>query len=42
MLIKGAGLPFWGENELKEIDEIDNLRANAANAADAKKTVLLY
>ena len=36
MLIKGAGLPSFGENELKEIDEIDKSRANNANAADAK------
>ena len=36
MLIRGAGLPSFGENELKEIDEIDKSRANKANAAGAK------
>lgn len=33
-LLKGAGLPSIGENELKEIDEIDHISANNANAAD--------
>lgn len=36
ILIRGAGLPSFGENELKEIDEIDESRANKANSADTK------
>ena len=36
IIIKGAGLPSFGENELKEIDELDESRANKAKAADAK------
>ena len=36
ILIRGAGLPSFGENELKEIDEIDESRANKANSADAR------
>ncbi len=35
-LIRGAGLPSFGENELKEIDEIDESTANKANSADTK------
>jgi hypothetical protein len=36
ILIRGAGLPSFAENELKAIDEIDESRANKANSADAK------
>lgn len=36
IIIRGAGLPSFGENELKEIDELDESRANNANAADTK------
>jgi len=36
ILIRGAGLPSFGENELKEIDEIDKSRANKTNSVDAK------
>jgi hypothetical protein len=36
ILIKGSGLPSFGENELKEIDEIDESRTNNANLDDAK------
>jgi hypothetical protein len=36
ILIRGAGLPSFGENELKEIDEIDESKANKANSADAR------
>ena len=36
ILIRGAGLPSFVENELKAIDEIDESRANKANSADAK------
>ena len=35
-IIKCAGLPTFGENELKVIDEIDESMANKANSADAK------
>jgi hypothetical protein len=35
-LIRSAGLPSFGEDELKEIDEIDKSMANKANSADAK------
>jgi hypothetical protein len=36
ILIKGARLPSFGENELKIIDEVDKSRANKANSADTK------
>jgi len=36
-LIKSAGLPSFGENELKEIDEIDESMAKRANSGDVKK-----
>ena len=36
IIIRGAGLPSFGENELKEIDKIDKLKANKANSANAK------
>ena len=36
ILIRGAGLPSFGENELKEIDEIDESMASKAISADAK------
>src|SRR3990172_11560405 len=36
ILIRGAGLPSFGETELKEIDEIDKSRAYKTNSVDAK------
>jgi hypothetical protein len=36
ILIRGAGLPSFGENELKQIDKIDETRANKANSSDTK------
>lgn len=39
LLIRGAGLPSFGENELVEIDEVDQSIANKTNSSDAKSRV---
>jgi hypothetical protein len=36
ILIRSAGLPSFGENELEEIDEIDESKANSADAKAAR------